>query len=81
MLPTLRHGQFVLALGWLRQPRPGDIVIAQHQHLEKIKRIHQVDSLRGVFVLGDNPNESTDSRHFGWLLPEELVARVIWPRH
>ncbi len=80
MLPTLGHGQLILASSWLWRPKPGDVIVARHHHLEKIKRIQQVDPLRGVFVLGDNPGQSTDSRHFGWLLPEEVVARVIWPR-
>ena len=35
-----------------------------------------------VFVLGDNPDESTDSREFGKILKEDIKARAIiklWP--
>lgn len=35
-----------------------------------------------VFVLGDNPDESTDSREFGEILKEDIKARAIiklWP--
>ncbi len=81
MSPSLRHGQLILASSWPWHPKPGDIIVARHNQLEKIKRIQQVDPRRGVFVLGDNPLQSTDSRHFGWLLPDEIVARVIWPRN
>ena len=34
------------------------------------------------FVLGDNPDESTDSRAFGWVSAREITGRVgivVWP--
>lgn len=45
-----------------------------------IKRISLTDPLKGVYVVGDNAQASTDSRSFGWLQPDEVIAKVIWPR-
>jgi len=86
MSPTLRPGQTILGI---RQPRvlsrwpgfllrPGRIAIVLHDGLEKIKRIEKLEDNR-LYVLGDNPVVSTDSRNFGWLTTEEVLAVVIWP--
>jgi hypothetical protein len=47
--------------------------------LEKIKRIerHEGDL---VYLLGDNPAESTDSRTLGWLPAKTILAKVVWPK-
>ncbi|MBC7581933.1 S26 family signal peptidase [Aeromicrobium sp.] len=78
MLPTLADGQLVVA----RQTRDltvGDVVIVTHDGLEKIKRIeHHEGDL--VYLLGDNPSESTDSRTLGWLPAKTISAKVIWPK-
>ena len=78
MAPMLPHGQLVIG----RQTRelvPGDVVIVSHNGMEKIKRIekHEGDL---VYLLGDNPAESTDSRSFGWLPAKTIVAKVVWPK-
>jgi type IV secretory pathway protease TraF len=80
MMPAIRHGQLVLATGFLVAAAEKDVVIVRRQGREMIKRISQTDPFKGVYVLGDNAPASTDSRTFGWLQPEEVVAKVIWPR-
>lgn len=80
MSPTIRHGQLVLATGFLVAVSEKDVVIVRRQGREMIKRISQTDPLKGVYVVGDNVSASTDSRSFGWLQPEEIIAKVIWPR-
>lgn len=80
MVPTLKTGQIVIASGRFRRLHAHNMVIIQHQGLEKIKRITEIDPERGIFVQGDNPMKSTDSRHFGWLPLEAVVAKVYWPR-
>lgn len=77
MLPSLHPGRIVVGIrpGMIRQ---GDIVIVSHEGLEKIKRVQQINGLK-VYIVGDNPDASTDSRHFGWIRRDQVVARVVWP--
>jgi nickel-type superoxide dismutase maturation protease len=78
MLPALAADKLVVARRSHRI-RPGDVVILHHDNLEKIKRVARVRDGQ-VFVLGDNPAHSTDSRTFGWLPESAVVAKVIWPK-
>lgn len=79
MLPSLRPGQIVVCWRWFTGLRPGHVVVVRHDGLEKIKRIRDIKK-QGVFVLGDNPGGSTDSRDFGVVPHKDVVAKVIWPR-
>jgi nickel-type superoxide dismutase maturation protease len=78
MIPTLTPGQLVVGRR-TSDLRPGDVVIVCHDGLEKIKRIErqQGDLL---YLLGDNSAASTDSRSFGWVQAESIVAKVVWPK-
>ena len=78
MAPTLVPGQLVVGR-YTTQLQPGDVVIVSHDGLEKIKRIEkqQGDLL---YLLGDNPASSTDSRTFGWVQASTIVAKVVWPK-
>lgn len=78
MLPQLVPGRIVFA-GRFRRLKPGDVVILRHNGLEKIKRIGDLTTDK-VFVLGDNSSASTDSRQFGWVERQHIIARVFWPR-
>jgi nickel-type superoxide dismutase maturation protease len=80
MMPVLPPGTIVYGLRWFRKNKlkPGDAVIFWHNNKEKIKRIDQIKKGK-VYVLGDHPDASTDSRHFGWLDIDDVLARVIWP--
>lgn len=75
MAPTYAHGRVVF--GWrFKRPRVGDVVIAHHHRAEIIKRISKLEDDK-VFLLGDNPEESTDSRQFGWL-PLSAIKAVVF---
>jgi phage repressor protein C with HTH and peptisase S24 domain len=78
MAPTLVPGQLVVGR-FTSDLHSGDVVIVVHNGLEKIKRIEkqQGDLL---YLLGDNPAESTDSRNFGWVQASSIVAKVVWPK-
>lgn len=78
MEPVLKEGQLVVGR-FTRELRPGDVVIVSHDGMEKIKRIErqQGDLL---YLLGDNPAASTDSRDFGWVEGKAIVAKVVWPK-
>ncbi len=79
MAPTLKPGQIVVALKWPSRPQVGSVVIIWHDGREKIKRIQAIER-EGVFVVGDNPDGSVDSRQFGHVPPHAIKAKVIWPR-
>ena len=84
MAPTLVPGDVVLTLPIRgRLARAGQVVVlrdpAATGHLV-IKRIHEWRDGR-VYVLGDAPDHSTDSRAWGWL-PSATVRRLVlvrWP--
>jgi phage repressor protein C with HTH and peptisase S24 domain len=78
MAPTLTPGQLVIGRQ-TSELHSGDVVIVSHNGLEKIKRIErqQGDLL---YLLGDNPAASTDSRTFGWVQAKSIVAKVVWPK-
>ena len=73
MWPTLASGQVVIA--WRRRPIVGDLVIAKVDKREVVKRLHEIKKDK-VFLRGDNPSASTDSRQYGFL-PKEAILGVI----
>lgn len=78
MFPSFENGQTV----FIKAARPiseGDVVMFLHNGLEKIKRVSGVDADK-LYVLGDNPRFSTDSRHFGDIPLDTVVGKVIWPK-
>lgn len=79
MSPKLRPGQLLLATPLFRHVHPGQVVIVAHAGKEKVKRVERVLDDK-VYVIGDNLDASTDSRHFGWLREDHVVARVFWPK-
>lgn len=75
MLPSLRPGEIVFGTRF-KQPKVGDMVIAQSNEREIIKRVAQVGA-QGYYLLGDNLAESTDSRAYGWFAKNQVRGVVI----
>ena len=79
MEPRLRNGEvFLVALR--AAVKPGDVALLQHPErpeLLTVKRVVKREA-QGWWVEGDNPNESTDSRHFGAVPPESIRGRVLF---
>lgn len=86
MTPALRHGDVLL----VRRTRPGSlpadgsvVVVALPDRPLAVKRLTRVESDGRVWVEGDNPFGSTDSRELGALPADTVCGRVVgrlWPR-
>ena len=78
MSPCLKNGDEVL----IKKPtnlKIGDVVLANHpfkKSVKILKRISEIDSNGKYFLIGDNPNESTDSRTFGAISLNEVLGKV-----
>lgn len=79
MDPNFIEGRVVVASGWFNQLKSHDVVIIFHDGMEKIKRIEHINGDE-LYVRGDNPSSSTDSRQFGWIDMVHVQAKVLWPR-
>jgi nickel-type superoxide dismutase maturation protease len=83
MLPAYREGDFVLVDAGAYvdlPPRPGDVVLVAHPYQTNVRMVKRVQSITPegrVFVVGDNPGESTDSRSFGPLRPSQIVGKLM----
>ena len=78
MNPTLRDGEVVL-VDRDAEIEIGDIVVAKHpaeQNSEVVKRIENINERGHYFLVGDNPEDSNDSRHFGAVTREFIKGKV-----
>lgn len=78
MEPTIHQGERVLvAKRWLLPITAGSIVILHHPQSSKVllKRVKEIKG-KMVFVVGDNMNESTDSRDFGWIEKKNIMGKI-----
>ena len=84
MAPALRHGDQLLVLFTRGRARPGAVVVVALPDAPlAVKRLVRVEADGSVWVEGDNPYGSTDSRSLGALPPESVLGRVLlrlWPR-
>ena len=75
MQPTYRPGDTLVGWHWFR-PRPGQVVVVMRDGRPLIKRVIRLAG-DAIWLEGDNPGASTDSRHFGTLDRQNLRARII----
>ncbi len=79
MLPCLVHGDTVLIHASHKNLHAGDIVLVRHPHknVTIVKRIAKIHADGRLELLGDNPPESTDSRHFGFVSVDAVLGKVV----
>lgn len=79
MVPVLPPGTVVYGWRWFTRLHPGKVVIFSRENRETVKRLERVEA-DGLFVLGDHPETSTDSRQYGTIPRDSVESVVIWPR-
>jgi phage repressor protein C with HTH and peptisase S24 domain len=76
MSPGLNQDSLIAVLKSKRY-KVGDVVGFKLNDQVLIKRVCKInDSL--VYVLGDNPNNSLDSRKLGWINQDSIVFKLIF---
>ena len=85
MYPTYRDSEVIVGYRLYRKKKLniGDVIL-YHSPMEKdrvvIKRIANIKKEGKnllFYCLGDNPDESYDSRYYGWVSSKNFVCRVI----
>jgi len=86
MQPTLNPGEEILIdpkAYQKRSPQINDLVVTIHPQqpdLEIVKRVSKIaksDTGDRFFLLGDNLNNSSDSRSFGLVTQKQIIGRVV----
>src|SRR5690348_6586152 len=81
MAPALRHGdQLLVDVRAVRRPlHAGDVVVVQlAERPLSVKRVLRVESDGALWVEGDNPFGSTDSRELGAVTTDAVFGRVVF---
>ena len=83
MMPTLQEGDELL-IAHRKKLLLGDIVVLAHpgdSSITIIKRVKRLENDGAVWIEGDNPDESTDSRQFGIVGSGEITGVVTSRLH
>ena len=78
MIPRIKPGQFVL-IRKTKKIKENDLILFQHP-FKGIKLVKRVDHIEQgmIYALGENKEESSDSREFGYIPKELVIGKVIW---
>ena len=79
MEPTVREGDWLLVRQLRRAPKVGELVVAVDPREPERLLVKRVSAVAGdaVSVIGDRPERSTDSRHFGPLATAAILGRPV----
>ena len=85
MLPTFKSGEraLFLPINNANGTLLGKVVLVARKNTFGARDFHQVKRVTDCkdgefFVTGDNPDFSTDSREFGWIKSNEIVAKLLF---
>jgi nickel-type superoxide dismutase maturation protease len=79
MSPALKNGDAVL-IDSRANISTGDIVLAKHpfrQSVRLLKRLAEIGTDGKLTLLGDNSEESTDSRTLGGFSRDDILGKVV----
>ncbi len=77
MEPALKAGSFVLVRQRPKNINVDDIVAFKHEGQTFIKRTVEIKNDQ-LWLVGDNPNDSLDSKRIGWINRENITGKIIW---
>ncbi|HAG96927.1 MAG: hypothetical protein CMK83_02950 [Pseudomonadales bacterium] len=88
MSPTLMPGDVVLVDSWAFNAHPakkGDVVVTRKEPqgvilVKRVTRVKEDGQTRWIYIEGDNPARSQDSRQFGWIDSALIIGQVdfVW---
>lgn len=87
MLPTYKDGGLLLTTRLFNRDRLdiGEVYVfrrlnSEGQQIFVIKRLTKIHPYAQnlVYFEGDNPEESYDSRQYGFINAEDIIAKVLW---
>ncbi len=80
MEPSLRAGDWIVVGGYSRSPRVGEIVLVRDPRTPENLMLKRVAAVADgtCTVLGDRPEESTDSRTFGPVPLGNVLGRALF---
>ena len=80
MEPALREGDWIVVSGVGRRPRVGHVVLVRDPREPERLMLKRVAAVAdgACTVLGDRPEESTDSRNFGPVPLANVLGRALF---
>ena len=78
MVPTLIHGDYVIASRLFMRVNVNDLVVVNHPILKNIvKRISSISKDNKILLCGDSPKSIT-CEHMGEINQSQIIAKVIF---
>mgnify|MGYP002880316039 FL=1 len=78
MSPTFKNGDILILEELIDQKiSPGDIILFYHPYISKkklVKRVKNITVDGNIFIEGDNKKSSSDSRSFGYINKQSIIA-------
>lgn len=76
------HGEKIIGISARLVSLKKDDIIICHDPRTKKMIVKRITKIKGneYFVEGDNKEQSTDSRVFGWLKKKDILAKIAYPK-
>ena len=79
MYPTLKDGDYVVAIRFLYKIRTNDLVVANHpRYSTLVKRVSNTASDHKKFYLEGDNQDSVSGEKMGWFRQDQVIGKVIF---